>query len=57
MSKSKVYVQDIGEVDAGVQYLINVITLMDLCGKGGTIAFKIYARKRKAKILAISSLR
>ena len=52
MSKSKVYVQDIGEVDAGVQYLINVMTLIDLCGKSGTIAFRMFDNTSKNLDLA-----
>lgn len=52
VSKSKVYVQDIGEVDAGVQYLINVMTLIDLCGKSGTIAFRMFDNTSKNLDLA-----
>ncbi|QKG29197.1 DUF4376 domain-containing protein [Campylobacter sp. RM16187] len=52
VSKSKVYVDGIGDVDAGVQYLINVMTLIDLCGKSGTIAFRMFDNTSKNLDLA-----
>lgn len=52
MSSSKTYVDGIGEVDCGVQYLINAMTLIDLCGKSGTIAFKMYDGSTKNLDLA-----
>lgn len=47
MAKSKTYVDGIGEIDCGVQYLINVMTLIDLCGKSGTIAFRMFDNTTK----------
>lgn len=52
VSKSKVYVNGIGDVDAGVQYLINVMTLIGLCGKSGTIAFRMFDNTSKNLDLA-----